>query len=262
MDTKKELKIAAGFLAVFGLVYFLPTGTPRFDHAVQEALELTRWYAREHVILCLLPAFWIAGGIAAFVSQAAVMRYLGPKAPKPMAYGVGSVSGTILAVCSCTVLPLFAGIYRMGAGLGPATAFLYSGPAINALAIILTANVLGAQLGIARAVGAILFAVVIGLLMAWFFRKEESEKVAKAAEMPVPEAARPLWQTAAFFAAMVGILVFANWGSASSETGFFATMHALKADLTILAITHNEGLAQAGDVVHRLEVGGRLRHAG
>ena len=241
MDTKKELKIAAGFLAVFGLVYFLPTGTPRFDHAVQEALELTRWYAREHVILCLLPAFWIAGGIAAFVSQAAVMRYLGPKAPKPMAYGVGSVSGTILAVCSCTVLPLFAGIYRMGAGLGPATAFLYSGPAINALAIILTANVLGAQLGIARAVGAILFAVVIGLLMAWFFRKEESEKVAKAAEMPVPEAARPLWQTAAFFAAMVGILVFANWGAASSETGFFATMHALKWWLTGL-LTFGFGL--------------------
>jgi len=158
-----------------------------------------------------------------------------------MAYGVGSVSGTILAVCSCTVLPLFAGIYRMGAGLGPATAFLYSGPAINALAIILTANVLGAQLGIARAVGAILFAVVIGLLMAWFFRKEESEKVAKAAEMPVPEAARPLWQTAAFFAAMVGILVFANWGSASSETGFFATMHALKWWLTGL-LTFGFGL--------------------
>ncbi len=232
METKKELKIAAGFLAVFGLVYFLPTRLPRFDNAVREALELVRWYAREHVILCLLPAFWIAGGIAAFVSQAAVMRYLGPKAPKPMAYGVGSISGTILAVCSCTVLPLFAGIYRMGAGLGPATAFLYSGPAINALAIILTANVLGAQLGLARAVGAILFAVVIGLLMAWFFRKEETAKVAKAAEMPVPEALRPLWQTAAFFAAMVGILVFANWGASSSETGFFATVFALKWWLT------------------------------
>jgi len=232
MDRNKELKIAAGFLAAFGLVYFMPVGLPRFDNAVDEALELTRWYAREHVILCLLPAFWIAGGIAAFVSQASVMRYLGPKAPKPMAYGVGSVSGTILAVCSCTVLPLFAGIYRMGAGLGPATAFLYSGPAINALAIILTANVLGAQLGLARAVGAVLFAVVIGLLMAWFFRREETAKVAKAAQMPVPEATRPLWQTAAFFAAMVGILVFANWGAASSETGFFAAVHALKWWLT------------------------------
>lgn len=232
MNIYKELKIAAGFVAVFGLVYFLPVGLPRFDNAVREALELTRWYAREHVILCLLPAFWIAGGIAAFVSQAAVMRYLGPKAPKPVAYGVGSVSGTILAVCSCTVLPLFAGIYRMGAGLGPATAFLYSGPAINALAIILTANVLGAPLGLARAIGAVVFAVVIGLLMAWLFRKEENVKVANAADMPVPEATRPLWQTAAFFAAMVGILVFANWGVASSETGFFAAVHALKWWLT------------------------------
>ena len=130
---------------MFGAVYFLPVGTPRFDGAVTEALELTKWYAREHVVLCLLPAFWIAGAIAAFVSQASVMRYLGPKAPKPLAYGVGSVSGTILAVCTCTVLPLFAGIYRMGAGLGPATAFLYSGPAINVLAIVMTAKVLGAR---------------------------------------------------------------------------------------------------------------------
>ncbi len=231
METKKELKIAAGFLAVFGIVYFLPVGIPRFDNAVREALQLTHWYAREHVILCLLPAFWIAGGIAAFVSQAAVMRYLGPKASKPMAYGMGSISGTILAVCSCTVLPLFAGIYRMGAGLGPATAFLYSGPAINALAIILTAKVLGAELGLARAVGAIVFSVVIGLLMARIFRKEDKRNAAKAAEMPVPEAARPLWQTAAFFATMVGLLVFANWGT-SGETGFFAAVHALKWWLT------------------------------
>jgi len=231
METKKELKIAAGFLAVFGIVYFLPVGIPRFDNAVREALQLTHWYAREHVILCLLPAFWIAGGIAAFVSQAAVMRYLGPKASKPMAYGMGSISGTILAVCSCTVLPLFAGIYRMGAGLGPATAFLYSGPAINALAIILTAKVLGAELGLARAVGAIVFSVAIGLLMARIFRKEDKRNAAKAAEMPVPEAARPLWQTAAFFATMVGLLVFANWG-ASGETGFFAAVHALKWWLT------------------------------
>ena len=231
METKKELKIAAGFLAVFGIVYFLPVGIPRFDNAVREALQLTHWYAREHVILCLLPAFWIAGGIAAFVSQAAVMRYLGPKASKPMAYGMGSISGTILAVCSCTVLPLFAGIYRMGAGLGPATAFLYSGPAINALAIILTAKVLGAELGLARAVGAIVFSVAIGLLMARIFRKEDKRNAAKAAEMPVPEAARPLWQTAAFFATMVGLLVFANWGT-SGETGFFAAVHALKWWLT------------------------------
>ena len=170
---RQELKIFGWLAAAFAAIYFLPVGTPRFDGAVTEALELTKWYAREHVVLCLLPAFWIAGAIAAFVSQASVMRYLGPTAPKPLAYGVGSVSGTILAVCSCTVLPLFQGIYRMGAGLGPATAFLYSGPAINVLAVVMTAKVLGAPLGIARAVGAVSFAIVIGLLMATIFRREE-----------------------------------------------------------------------------------------
>jgi hypothetical protein len=224
---RHELKIFAWLAAAYAALYFLPVGMPRFDAAVSEALELTRWYAREHVVLCLLPAFWIAGAIAAFVSQASVMRYLGPTAPKPLAYGVGSVSGSILAVCSCTVLPLFQGIYRMGAGLGPATAFLYSGPAINVLAIVMTAKVLGAPLGIARAVGAVSFAVVIGLLMATIFRREEQAKVAAAA-LPTPEAGRPLWQTATFFAVQVGILVFANWGAASQTTGFFAAMYAIK----------------------------------
>ena len=231
-ETRHELKIFAVLAAVFGAVYFLPVGTPRFDGAVTEALELTKWYAREHVVLCLLPAFWIAGAIAAFVSQTSVMRYLGPKAPKPLAYGVGSVAGTILAVCSCTVLPLFQGIYRMGAGLGPATAFLYSGPAINVLAIVMTAKVLGASIGIARAVGAVAFSVVIGLLMAFFFRHEEQQKIAAAAAMPEPEAGRPLAHTAAFFATMVGILVFANWGAASQTTGIFAAVFAAKWWLT------------------------------
>src|SRR5512143_112709 len=173
---RHELKIFGLLAAVFAAVYFLPVGQPRFDGAVSEALELTKWYAREHVVLCLLPAFWIAGAIAAFVSQASVMRFLGPTAPKPLAYGVGSVSGTILAVCSCTVLPLFSGIYRMGAGLGPATAFLYSGPAINILAIVLTAKVLGWQIGLARAVGSVGFAYVIGLIMAFVFKDDETEK--------------------------------------------------------------------------------------
>jgi hypothetical protein len=231
-ETRHELKTFAVLAAIFGAVYFLPVGTPRFDGAVSEALELTKWYAREHVVLCLLPAFWIAGAIAAFVSQASVMRYLGPKAPKPLAYGVGSVAGTILAVCSCTVLPLFQGIYRMGAGLGPATAFLYSGPAINVLAIVMTAKVLGASIGIARAVGAVAFSVVIGLLMAFLFRHEERQKVAAAAAMPAPEAGRPLIHTATFFATMVGILVFANWGAASQTTGFFAAVFAAKWWLT------------------------------
>ena len=231
MSNKGEYRAAALLLGTFTLVYFLPVGVPRFDQSITEALELTKWYAREHVVLCLLPAFWIAGAIGAFISQTSVMRYLGPQAPKPLAYGVSSVSGTILAVCSCTVLPLFAGIYRMGAGLGPATAFLYSGPAINALAIILTAKVLGAQLGLARALGAILFSIVIGVLMAWLFRNDEREKAARAMALPPDGTGRPLWQTGVFFATIVGILVFANWSAASAE-GFFATVFAIKWWLT------------------------------
>ena len=233
-ETRHELKIFGLLAAVFAAVYFLPVGTPRFDGAVSEALELTKWYAREHVVLCLLPAFWIAGAIAAFVSQASVMRYLGPRASKPLAYGVGSVSGTILAVCSCTVLPLFSGIYRMGAGLGPATAFLYSGPAINVLAIIMTAKVLGASLGLARAAGAVVFSIVIGLAMAFIFRHEEQKKVVAALALPESEAGRPLRQTASFFAVLVGILVFANWGAASQTTGFFAAVHSAKWLITSL----------------------------
>jgi uncharacterized membrane protein YraQ (UPF0718 family) len=225
---RHELKIFGVLAAVFAAVYFLPVGQPRFDAAVTEALELTKWYAREHVVLCLLPAFWIAGAIAAFVSKASVMRYLGPSAPKPLAYGVGSVSGTILAVCSCTVLPIFSGIYRMGAGLGPATAFLYSGPAINVLAIVMTAKVLGAQLGLARAVGAVVFSVIMGILMAVIFRHDEQQKIAAAATLPEPEAGRPLSHTAAFFAVLVGILIFANWGAASQKTGFFAAVYSVK----------------------------------
>ena len=232
MQAKKEIKFALVLGVVFGAFYVLPVGEARFAQSITEALELTQWYAREHVILCLLPAFWIAGAIAAFVSQGSVMKYLGPNASKPLAYGVGAVSGTILAVCSCTVLPLFAGIYRMGAGLGPATTFLYSGPAINALAIILTSKVLGAPLGSARAIGAIVFSVLIGLAMAWLFRKEEREKTVKAAHIPDEAVARPLWKTAVFFAHLVGILVFANWGSANQESGFFATVASVKWWLT------------------------------
>ena len=232
MDKKKELTVLAWMAATFAAVYFMPLGTPRFDGAVAEALALTKWYAQEHVILCLLPAFWIAGAIGAFVSQQSVMRYFGPNAPKVASYGVASVSGTILAVCSCTVLPLFSGIYRMGAGLGPATAFLYSGPAINALAIILTAKILGLQIGVARAVGAVGFSIVIGALMHWLFRHEEKAKAIKMAELPEPPAARPLWKTAVFFGLMVAILVFANWGHTDEATGFFAAVYAVKWWLT------------------------------
>jgi uncharacterized membrane protein YraQ (UPF0718 family) len=228
MNHNKEWKILAVMAGVFAAFYFLPLGTPRFDGAVTEALALTKWYMREHVILCLLPAFWIAGAIGGFVSQQSVMRYFGPNAPKVASYGVASVSGTILAVCSCTVLPLFSGIYRMGAGIGPATAFLYSSPAINVLAIILTAKVLGIQLVVARAVGAVVFSILIGIAMHLLFRHEEKAKAAKIAEMPEPPATRPLWKTAVFFGLMVAVLVFANWGHADETTGFFAAVFAAK----------------------------------
>ena len=223
-EWKKFLLVAGVFLACF----YLPIDSLRFKNAIFESLALVRWYAQEHVLLCLVPAFFIAGAISVFVSQASVMKYLGAKANKVLAYGVASVSGTILAVCSCTVLPLFAGIYKMGAGLGPATAFLYSGPAINVLAIILTARVLGLELGIARAVGAILFSVVIGLLMHFIYRREETEKANNQVQMPEPEAAKPLWQNAVYFASMVGILVFANWAKPASSTGLWYSIHSAK----------------------------------
>jgi hypothetical protein len=228
MDWKKEWKPLAALVAAFLVCFWLPVGNERFQGAAMGSLELVRWYAREHVLLCLVPAFFIAGAISVFVSQASVMKYLGARANKTLAYGVASVSGTILAVCSCTVLPLFAGIYRMGAGLGPATAFLYSGPAINVLAIVLTARVLGLEIGVARAVGAIVFSVVIGLLMHVIFRKEELERTNAQADLPVPEVSRPLWQNALFFAALVGVLVFANWGKPEETTGLWYAIHSAK----------------------------------
>lgn len=225
---KSEWKPLAMIIGLFLACFYLPVGVPRFDNAITEAFELVKWYAREHVILCLIPAFFIAGAIGVFVSQASVMKYLGPKANKALAYGVASVSGTILAVCSCTVLPLFAGIWKMGAGLGPATAFLYSGPAINVLAIVLTARVLGLQLGVARAVGAIVFSVVIGLLMHLIYRKEELAKAEAAALLPEPEVKRPLGQNLIYFACMVGILVFANWGKPMEQSGLWHLIWAIK----------------------------------
>jgi len=228
MNLKTDWKKPAIIIAVFLGCYYLPIGTGRFDNAITESLHLVKWYAREHVLLCLVPAFFIAGAISVFVSQASVMKYLGAKANKVLAYAVASISGTILAVCSCTVLPLFAGIYKMGAGLGPATAFLYSGPAINVLAIILTARVLGLEIGIARAIGAIVFSVVIGLLMHLIYRKEELEKANSQIAMPQVQVKRRLWQDAIYFAAMVGILVFANWGKPTETTGVWHAIYSAK----------------------------------
>ncbi len=234
MNWRQEWKWLALMVGGFLAVFYLPVGSARFDGAVLEAFHLVKWYAREHVLLCLIPALFIAGAIAVFVSQAAVMKYLGPTAHKGLAYGVASVSGTVLAVCSCTVLPLFAGIYRMGAGIGPASAFLYSGPAINVLAIILTARVIGLEMGIARAVGAIGFSVVIGLLMHILFRHEEQAKVAAQIHQPLPTTTRPLRQDALYFASMIGVLVFANWGAPNDATGFWRGVYDAKWTITAL----------------------------
>lgn len=235
VEWKALLLVVAGFLLFLYLPVEVLQRSERLGSASWEALYLARWYAREHVILCLVPAFFIAGAISVFVSQTSVMKYLGAGANKVLAYGVASVSGTILAVCSCTVLPLFAGIYRMGAGLGPAAAFLYSGPAINVLAIILTARILGLELGVARAAGAIIFSVLIGLLMHLIFRKSEREKVEAAAALPDPEAGRPLWQTGLYFASMVAVLVFANWGRPEEADGLWELVYSGRWILTAAA---------------------------
>ena len=234
---RKELKILGWLVGLFLVFYYLPVEARRFQGAVIEAFKLAKWYAREHVLLCLVPAFFIAGAIGVFVSQAAVMKYFGRKASKWLSYSVASVSGTILAVCSCTVLPLFGGIYMRGAGLGPAVAFLYSGPAINVLAIVLTARVLGWQLGVARAVGAIAFSVVIGLLMHLLFLKEERAKAAQAQDVFLGEEGhgnRPLWQVALYFLSMVGILVFANWGKPMETAGLWHAIFRAKWLVTAL----------------------------
>ncbi len=228
MEWKKEWPALAVIVTLFAAIYYLPVGTARFDQAVLESLHLIKWYAEEHVLLCLIPAFFIAGAIGVFISQASVLKYLGARANKVLAYGVASVSGTVLAVCSCTILPLFSGIYNMGAGLGPATAFLYAGPALNVLAIILTARILGPEIGVARAVGAIAFSVVIGLAMHFIFLKGEREKAALQAAMPEPEVKRPLWQNGLYFGVMIGILVFANWGGADETGGLWAVIYANK----------------------------------
>lgn len=216
MELKKELSILIWMITLFLGIFFLPIESGVFNTAMDATLDLARWYAREHVILCLLPAFLIAGVISVFVSQASVIKYFGAKAKKWVAYSVASVSGTILAVCSCTILPLFSSIHKRGAGLGPAVAFLYSGPAINILAIILTARILGIELGVARFVGAVLFSIITGVAMSLIYHKEEKAKREEQMSFPdVPEA-RPVWQTALHFFTLVLILVFANWGAPSA----------------------------------------------
>ncbi len=213
---RKELTVFVLLVAVFLIGYFVNFSSPTVQKAIFEGLYMFQWYARNHTLACVVPAMFIAGAIATFLSKEAVLRHLGPRANKIEAYAVASVSGTVLAVCSCSVLPMFAGIYRVGAGLGPASAFLYSGPAINVMAIFLTARVLGFDLGLARVVGAITFAVIIGLIMAALFRKEEVERERVFSAMPEPPPpSRKGWQTALFLAAMIAFLVFSDWSSPS-----------------------------------------------
>jgi len=216
VETKREIKILFWIAVIFGIAFFLPIDSTRFNTAIAATLDLVKWYAREHVVLCLLPAFFIAGVISIFVSQGSVLKYFGANAKKWLAYTVAAVSGTILAVCSCTILPLFSSIHKRGAGIGPAVAFLYSGPAINILAIILTARILGFEMGVARTIGAVLFSVVIGITMSLIYRKEEKVKKEQQMNIVNPPEKRPMWQTSFHFFTLVLILVFANWGAPSA----------------------------------------------
>lgn len=217
MEVKKELKILLWIIVIFAAVFFIPVGNETFMTAITATLDLSKWYAQEHVVMCLLPAFFIAGVISIFVSQGAVLKYFGASAKKWLAYSVAAVSGTILAVCSCTILPLFSSIYKRGAGLGPAIAFLYSGPAISILSIILTARILGAEMGIARTIGAVSFSIIIGLIMSFIFRKEEKAKKEEQMNFPEMPEKRPMSQTAFHFFSLVAILVFANWGAPAAD---------------------------------------------
>ena len=225
----KDRWILLIFVAVFLAAFFIPFSQLNVQRALIEAFSLLQEYAREHVLLCLIPAFFIAGAISVFVKKASVIKYFGAQARKILSYSVASISGSTLAVCSCTVLPLFASIYTRGAGIGPATAFLYSGPAVNVLAIILTAKVLGTKLGLARAVGAIVFAVLIGWIMHIIFeRKPRSTGTPPEMFGEDESESHPLWKTALYFAIMVGILVFINWGKPGAESGIWASVYGAK----------------------------------
>ncbi len=253
----REWKIFGAFVAIFVLAYALPLSDARVSGAILEAFKMLQWYARNHTLACVVPALFIAGAIVTFLSKEAILRHLGPKANKVEAYGVASVSGTVLAVCSCSVLPMFAGIYRVGAGLGPASAFLYAGPALNILAISLTARVLGFQIGVARAVGAIVFGIIIGLIMAFVFRRDEQERMEVAAALPdPPPARRRMWQTVLYFTCMMAFLVFSDWYNPGN-----VVVH--KTDGTVIPAvqlqeTHDDVLLQVAEPVGEWRVGDKI----
>ena len=205
-------------VGIFLIAYYLPLGNPKITNAILESFRLLQWYAVNHTLACVVPAMFIAGAISTFLSQASVMRYLGPNSKRTLAYGVAAVSGTVLAVCSCSVLPMFAGIYAMGAGLGPASAFLYSGPAINVMAIFLSARVLGLDIGIARTLGAVIFAVIIGLFMALAFRGSDRQRIGTMQLPEAPPSPRRLWKTVLYFLCMLLFLVFSDWYNTNDVT--------------------------------------------
>jgi hypothetical protein len=232
----KERNKFLTILLIFVYVYFVDFDTPSVSGAILEGFFMLQEYVREHTLTCLVPALFIAGAMSATISQASVIKYFGAEAKKIVSYSVASVSGAILAVCSCTILPLFAGIYSRGAGLGPAVAFVYSGPAINILAIVLTARVLGFEMGLARAIGAIVFAIIIGLSMAFIFRDDEKERhdSPQKREMAT-ENGHPV-QTFIFFIALIGVLIFATWAEPASSGGFFAMIFDYKWSFTAISL--------------------------
>jgi len=253
----REFKIFAVFASVFLVAYFLPLSSPKIQSAILEAFRMLQWYARNHTLACVVPALFIAGAITTFLSKEAVLRHLGPKARKAEAYSVASVSGTVLAVCSCSVLPMFTGIYRVGAGLGPAAAFLYSGPALNILAIFLTARVLGFQLGLWRAIGAIVFGIILGLIMAAIFTKDEKHREATLMQLPdPPRPKRKLWQTAIYFAAMMAFLVFSDWYNPGNVN--IGLNDGTELSAVLLQETRNDVVVQIDRAAEGTKVGDRM----
>jgi len=253
----REFKIFGVLSGVFLLAYFLPLSSLKVQSAVLEAFRMLQWYARNHTLACVVPALFIAGAITTFLSKEAVLRHLGPKAKKAEAYSVASVSGTVLAVCSCSVLPMFTGIYRIGAGLGPAAAFLYSGPALNILAIFLTARVLGFQLGLWRAVGAIVFGIILGVLMAVIFRRDEKQREAAILQLPdPPKPRRRMWQTVVYFAAMMLFLVFSDWYNPGDVTVHLKDGSQIK--VVLLQETRDDIVAQIDQPAPQMKVGDKL----
>lgn len=256
---KRELTIFSILAAIFLAAYFVPFTdfAPKIQNATMDGLYMLQWYARYHTLACVVPAMFIAGAIATFLNKEAVLRHLGPKANKVEAYSVASVSGTVLAVCSCSVLPMFAGIYRVGAGLGPASAFLYSGPAINVMAIFLTARVLGFDLGIARVIGSVSFAVIIGLIMAVIFREDEEKRQVAVMQLPdPPPARRGMGQTFVFFAAMILFLVFSDWASPSQTV--IEKSDGTKMQVAVLIETTETIRVQVEEPVGNLKKGTKL----